>query len=85
MRSLNAFAISLLLSGCLGAGVADAASVRPVHKAVTTRQPQAPGCMDHSGLMSHVAYLPTVSGSEMRCGRLLSTDTMLTVHRWDRT
>ena len=86
MRSLQAFAISLLLCGsCLAAGTADAAGVRPVHKAVTTRQTQAPGCMDHSSMMSHVAYLPTASGAEMRCSRLLSTDTMLNVHRWNRT
>ena len=86
MRSLTASAMALLLATmCVTAGPAGAAGGRAVHKAVTTRQPQTPGCMDHRSLMSHVAYLPTASGPEMRCGRLLSTDTLLAVHRWDRT
>ena len=86
MRSFNAFVTAILFSvSCLTAVTADAAGVRQVRKAVTQPQPQTPGCMDHRSLMSHVAYLPTASGPAMRCSRLLSTDTMLTVHRWDRT
>ncbi len=57
----------------------------PARKA--TARPTAPeaSCLDSSRLVSHVAYLPVDPERTLRCGHLLSTDTMLTVHHWDRT
>ena len=57
----------------------------PAHKAFA--QPPAGGtaCMNASRMVSHVAYLPADPAETLPCGHLLSTDTVLTVHHWDKT
>ncbi len=57
----------------------------PAHKAFA--QPSVGGttCMNNSRLVSHVAYLPADPAQTLPCGHLLSTDTVLTVHHWDKT
>jgi hypothetical protein len=65
------------------------ASAAPDHAAraaidvppATSRQ----ACTAHSHLLAHAAYRPGAGDLAMRCGQLLSTDTLLTVRRWDRT
>jgi hypothetical protein len=43
------------------------------------------GCLDNSRYLSRTAYTPTATSIPPRCGHLLSTDTLLTIRRWDRT
>ena len=76
------FALSLVLAG---AAAAAPVGVSAAHKASAELPARAQGCMDNTRLVSHVAYLPVDPTATMRCGHLLSTDTMLTVHHWDRT
>lgn len=44
-----------------------------------------PGACGGGRLLSHAAYLPTATGGAAQCGHMLSTDTLLHVHRWDKT
>ena len=75
------FATALLASGAV-----QAATVHPHPRAASVRPPDAgASCMDNSRYVSHVAYVPAGPAPSMQCGHLLSTDTMLTVHRWDKT
>ena len=55
---------------------------RKAFVASPTERPQ--GCLNGAGL-SHAAYLPEAAGKVAGCGHFLSTDTLMTVHRWDRT
>ncbi len=80
---------SLLVAATLFAGPAMAAKpmaapALPAHRAFDTPHPGA-GCMNNSRLVSHVAYLPVDPAQTLPCGHLLSTDTVLTVHHWDKT
>jgi len=54
------------------------------------------GCLDSTRLLSHAAYVPAETMPPRRgwarilaqprsCGHLLSTDTLLSMHKWDRT
>ncbi len=45
----------------------------------------SPACLQPGLLLSHAAYLPTAVENTARCGQLLSTDTVLSVHHWDQT
>jgi len=56
------------------------------HKAITQPAPPArAGCLDNSRFFSHTAYMPASTDLTPRCGHLLSTDTLLTIRRWNRT
>ena len=89
------FHFTTLMSSCavavsLLAGQALAAQPQMPVQAPAQRafaQPAAPGavCMNNGRLVSHVAYLPVDPAQTMPCGHLLSTDTVLTVHHWDKT
>ncbi len=76
----------LLAATLLGVGPALATEGHPAaRKAFVQPAPSGAGCMNNSRLVSHVAYLPIKPEQTMQCGHLLSTDTLLTVHHWDRT
>ena len=45
----------------------------------------ASGCLKGGLLLSHAAYVPTAAENTQRCGQFLSTDTVLSIHRWDQT
>ncbi len=57
----------------------------PAHNAFAQPSANGAGCMSNSRLVSHVAYLPAAAAQTLPCGHLLSTDTVLTVHHWDKT
>jgi hypothetical protein len=42
------------------------------------------GCLDNSRMLSHTAFVPQ-AGPPPRCGKFLSTDTLLSIRRWDQT
>ncbi len=78
--------VAAFLALACGAGPALAAtSHMPARKAFVAAPAEHPqGCLGGAGL-SHAAYLPEATGKVAGCGHLLSTDTLMTVHRWDRT
>ncbi len=44
------------------------------------------GCLDQFRLSAtHTAYTPAADVMPPRCGRLLSTDTLVSAHHWDQT
>ncbi len=57
----------------------------PAHRAFAQPSDGGTACMNNARLASHVAYLPVDPGQTIPCGHLLSTDTVLTVHHWDKT
>jgi hypothetical protein len=80
-RSIFAATILILIAGIT------ASSARPTaHKTMVQPSPAArAGCLDNSRYLSRTAYTPTATSIPPRCGHLLSTDTLLTIRRWDRT
>ena len=90
MPKLLNLACNLVIAATVLAGSANAAQPTPAGQMPTRRafaQPSAAeaACMNNSRLVSHVAYLPVDPAQTMPCGHLLSTDTVLTVHHWDKT
>jgi|GEM_PF-2268634 len=84
MQKFGLAARILLLSGVLMAQAAMAAGHPPVRKATVAPPSGGAACMK-SQLLSHAAYVPTAPEAVARCGHLLSTDTMLRVHRFGAT
>jgi len=83
MRELaTVFCLSLAL-----ATTAMAAEKQHPHRAMAQPGPAArAGCLDRSRLMAeHTAYSPTADMMPPRCGKLLSTDTLVSARHWDQT
>lgn len=89
MSLFTTFAGSCLIAATVLTGQALAAPLSPAqvpaHRAFA--QPPAAGaaCMNSGRAVSHVAYVPGEPSQTLPCGHLLSTDTVLTVHHWDKT
>jgi hypothetical protein len=62
-----------------------AAGQPPARPAAVTPRVNSAACLNQSRLLSHAAYLPTSTDDNLRCGHLLSTDTLLKVHHWGQT
>ena len=85
MSPSTTFAGVLFFAATIAAGQpAGAAPAMPAHKAFAQPPASSAGCMSKR-LVSHVAYLPGDTAQSLPCGHLLSTDTVLTVHHWDKT
>ena len=89
-RLFTTFACSGLIAASVLGGEAFAAQPQipaqiPAHKAFAQPPANGAACMHNSRLVSHVAYLPVDPSETLPCGHLLSTDTVLTVHHWDKT
>ncbi len=90
MARFTPLACGFLLAATFVAGQALAAQPLvsaqvPAHKAFAHSPAPGTACMNDSRLVSHVAYLPVDPAQTLPCGHLLSTDTVLTVHHWDKT
>ncbi len=89
MRTMNgALALLLCLAGpaCAassGQSVVQPAKV-PAQDAFVAAHPGSGGCVGNARLLSHAAYQPSEARA-LSCGAPLPTDTLVTVHRWDRT
>jgi len=83
MRKL---ATLLCLSIALTSGAIAAEKPHP-HRALAQPGPAArAGCLDQSRLSAqHTAYTPAADVMPPRCGRLLSTDTLVSARHWDQT
>ncbi len=58
----------------------------PSHPAFETTRGEDAACKDGERLLSHAAYVPAAdSVPSIHCGQKLSTDTLMTVHRWNQT
>jgi hypothetical protein len=57
------------------------------HRAMARPGPAAhAGCLDRNRLSAeHTAYMPEADVMPPRCGRLLSTDTLVSARHWDQT
>ncbi len=89
-RLFTIFAHGFLTAACVLGSHAFAAQPQtlaklPAHKAFTRPATEGASCMNNSRRLSHVSYLPVDPSQTLPCGHLLSTDTVLTVHHWDRT
>ncbi len=74
----------LALAGSIAPSLA-ATPHLPARKAFVAQPADRPkACLGGAGL-THAAYVPTADGKVAGCGQFLSTDTLMTVHRWDRT
>ncbi len=69
------------------AGPATAAEKPHPHRAIAQPGPAArAGCIDQSRLMAeHTAYTPATDMMPPRCGKLLSTDTLISARHWNQT
>ena len=57
----------------------------PARKAFVVQPAErSQGCLGGAGL-SHAAYVRAADGNLAGCSHFLSTDTLMTVHHWDRT
>jgi hypothetical protein len=83
MREL---ATLLCLSFTLTTGAIAAEKPHP-HRAMAQPGPATrAGCLGKSRLTAeHTAYTPTADMMPPRCGRLLSTDTLVSARHWDQT
>ena len=78
-------ALAVLACGVAPALAATPTPRMPARKAFVATSPEHPqGCLSGAGL-SRAAYLPEATGKVAGCGHFLSTDTLMTAHRWDRT
>ena len=93
--------LASILSVCLaGSALAQHRPARhagnPAEIAVMPRLPSQPAfettkgddaaCATGARLLSRAAYMPGETASpSIRCGQPLSTDTLMTVHRWSQT
>ncbi len=89
-RLFTTLACSCLIAAAVFSGQASAAQPQiaaqvPAHKAFAQPPVDGAACMNNSRLVSHVAYLPVDPSQTLPCGHLLSTDTVLAVHHWDKT
>ena len=58
----------------------------PSQPAFETSRGEDAACKDGARLLSHAAYMPAADNvPSIRCGQKLSTDTLMTVHRWNQT
>jgi hypothetical protein len=62
-----------------------AAGQPPARPAAVTPLGKTAACLNQGRLLSHAAYLPTSTDDSLRCGHLLSTDTLLKIHHWGQT
>jgi hypothetical protein len=83
MRELAAL---ISLSFILASGVMAAEKPHP-HRAMAQPGPAArAGCLDQLRLsVEHTAYVPTADIMPPRCGKLLSTDTLVAPRHWNQT
>ena len=66
-------------------GSALASPSLPSRKAFDTAQQQRGVACMKSLTWSHAAYVPARREAALGCSHLLSTDTLVSVHRWDKT
>ena len=88
MPKLTTLACSALFAATVFSGQAVAAQPQapvPAHRAFAQPSSAGTACMNNNRLVSHVGYLPVDPAQTIPCGHLLSTDTVLTVHHWDKT
>ncbi len=96
MRIVIIAAACLGLAGLTSGASAAAPSMPSSERAAPTQAPARnafdagqtgadQSCMNGSRLLSHAAYVPAGAERAVKCGQLLSTDTLVTVHRWDHT
>jgi hypothetical protein len=76
----------ICLSFVLASGAIAAEKPRP-HRAMAQPGPAArAGCLDQFRLSAErTAYVPTADMMPPRCGRLLSTDTLVSARHWNQT
>jgi hypothetical protein len=74
-----------VLTTSLLSASAVAAGQPPARRAAVTPHADRAACLDQGRLLSHAAYLPTATDDSLRCGHLLSTDTLLKVRHWGQT
>ncbi len=90
MSTFSLLACTCLFATALATGAAAAdtqyatSHVPPARKAFVELPGRDVACMS-GRLVSHVAFSPTELRQMKPCGHLLSTDTVLTVHHWDKT
>ena len=90
MSRFTSFASAWFFAATILAGQAIAAQPQTqaqvaAHKAFAQPPVNGSACMNNSRLVSHAAYLPVDPSQTLPCGHLLSTNTVLTVHHWDKT
>ena len=86
MRIPFAFVAACLVFSSQGlASQVPAVAHMPAQKAFdSVPKESAPACLAGSHLLSHAAYAPSAA-APLRCSELLSTDTLIKIHHWDRT
>jgi hypothetical protein len=84
MRIATSALIFLCLAGPACAANEPAMPLPPIHNAFETPHAVGQECLGGSQLLAHAAYTPA-SMMSARCGQPLSTDTLMTAHRWNRT
>ena len=85
MPNMTALVCRSLIASVFLTGAACATPFKAPARKAFAQVPPSSACMNNSHLASHVAYWPGQPDVALSCGHLLSTDTLLTVHRWDRT
>ena len=81
------FATLFCLTAAFATTAVAAEKPRP-HRAMVQQTPSPrAGCLDQSRLSAqHTAYTPAAADMMApRCGRLLSTDTLVSARHWDQT
>jgi hypothetical protein len=84
LLTIGAVAFAICRAAPAFAAQPDAMAHMPARKAFDTSQKAGPGCLAGGHLVAHAAYRPA-DVPTLRCGQLLTTDTLVTLHHWDHT
>jgi hypothetical protein len=76
---------AVLVTACLLSASAPASGQPAPHRTAVTPPADSAACLNHGRLLARAAYRPASTDDSLRCGHLLSTDTLLKVRHWGQT